>query len=62
MQKEIKPSNVSKVLNIVFPSLKGAPIAQHFGNYQYFMIRHDSNWSPVKFQSDDVIIGSTEVK
>ena len=43
-------------------TFKGAPIAKHFVSYKYFSIRHGSKSSPAKFQSDDVIMGSTGVK
>ena len=42
--------------------VKGAPIAKYFGSYEFFSIRHGSKWSAAKFQSDDVIMGSTGVK
>ena len=42
--------------------VKGAPIAKHFSSYVNFRIRCGSKRSPAKFQSDDVIVGSTGVK
>ena len=42
--------------------LRVPSIAKHFSSYVNFWIRHGSKWSPAKFQSDDVIVGSTGVK
>ena len=42
--------------------LKGAPNADFLSSYEYFRIRHGSKWSPTKFESDYVIMGSTGVK
>ena len=35
---------------------------EYVSNHEYFSICHGSEWSPVKFQSDDVIMGSTGVE
>ena len=48
--------------SVFFNQVKGVPIAKYFSSYGYFRIRHGSKWSPEKFQSDDVIMGSTGVK
>ena len=53
---------IPKIKERRFLGLKGAPIANHYGSYEYFSICHGSKWSPTKFQSDDVIMGSTGVK
>ena len=48
---------------LINPSaLKGAPIAKHFWSFVIFFVRHGSKRPPAKFQSDDVIVGSTGVK
>ena len=50
------------VINPKTKKLKGAPIAKHFSSFVNLWIRHGSIRSPAKFQSDDVILGSTGVK
>ena len=42
--------------------LKGGPNANFFSSYVKKWIRLGQKWSPKKFQSDYVIMGSTEVK
>ena len=56
------PASLSKAKVWNVSKVKGAPIAKHFSSYVNFWIRHGSKWSPAKFQSDDVIVGSTGVK
>ena len=46
----------------VIQVFKGAPNADFFASYEYFRIRQGSKWPPKKFESDDVIMGSTGVK
>ena len=42
--------------------IKGGLKAKFFSSYVEKWIRLGQKWSPKKFQSDDVIMGSTEVK
>ena len=51
-----------RVLAIKMLPIKDAPNADFFSSYEYFRIRHGSKWSPAKFESDYVIMGSTGVK
>ena len=43
-------------------TLKGGLKAKLFSSYDKKWIRLGQEWSPQKFQRDDVIMGSTEVK
>ena len=49
-------------MTVVVTTIKGAPVAKRFTIYENFRIQHGLKWSPAKFQSDDVIMGSTELK
>ena len=54
--------HVIEKATIVKVSLKGGPNANFFSSYVRNWIRLGLKRSPKKFQGDDVIMGSTEVK
>ena len=59
-QTRLKRSNHESHTNLT--SVKGGLKAKFFSSYVKKWIRLGQKWSPKKFQRDDVIMGSTEVK
>ena len=60
--KKMVLENVPKIHARISRVFKGAPNADFLPSYEYFRIRQGSKWPPKKFESDDVIMGSTGVK